>query len=78
MVFGYVARTPSSVVEKEKSLNRAINRQEYIRLWSEYHIRYIVSRDVIEYENPLVSVNLVYEDGEVNIYHLECKCDNAE
>jgi hypothetical protein len=78
MVFGYVARTPSSVIEKEKGLNRAINRQEYVRLWDEYHIRYIVSRDVIEYENPFVLVKLVYEDGDVNIYRLECKCDNGE
>ncbi|HKI53523.1 MAG TPA: hypothetical protein VJ987_05315, partial [Anaerolineales bacterium] len=78
MVFGYVARTPSSVTEKEKGLNRAINRGEYLRLWNEYQVGYIVTPDVIEYENPFVSVELVYQDGDVNIYHLDCKCDNEE
>ena len=78
MVFGYVARTPSSVVEKEKALNRAINRENYTALWDTYHIRYIVTRDVIEYDDPYVSVTLVYQDDEANIYRLECKCDSGE
>ena len=78
MVFGYVARTPSSVVEKEKGLNRAINRGEYVRLWDEYQVRYIVTPDMIEYENPFVSVELVYQDDDVNIYRLDCQCSNGE
>ena len=78
MAFGYVARTPSSVAEMEKGLNRAINRGEYATLWNTYRIRYIVTRDLIEYDNPYVSVELVYRDGETNIYRLECKCKNEE
>ena len=78
MVFGYVARTPSSVAEKEKGLVRASNRGEYVRLWNDYQVRYIVTPDVIEYENPFVSVDLVYQDKDVNIYRLECKCNNGE
>ena len=78
LVFGYVARTPSSVVEKETELRRAINRRNYAALWDTYHIRYIVTKDVIEYDDPLVSVNLVYQDSDVNIYRLECKCDTGE
>lgn len=78
MAFGYVARTPSSVAEMEKGLNRAINRGEYATLWNTYRIRYIVTRDLIEYDNPYVSVELVYRDGETNIYRLECKCENGE
>lgn len=78
MAFGYVARTPSSVVEKEKGLNRAINRENYSTLWDTYHIRYIVTEDVIDYDNPYVSVELVYQDGDVNIYRLECKCENGD
>jgi len=78
MVFGYVARTPSSVVEKEKGLNRAINRENYTTLWDEYRVRYIVTRDVIEYDDSYLSVKLVYQDDEVNIYRLECKCENDE
>ena len=74
MVFGYVARTPSSVAEKETGLNRAINRGEYVRLWDEYHIRYIVTKEAIEYESPFVSVELAYQDDGVYIYKLECKC----
>jgi hypothetical protein len=78
MVFGYVARTPSSVTEKETGLNRAINRGEYVKLWDEYHVRYIVTESIIEYMNPFVSVELVYQDESVNIYRLECKCENGD
>ncbi len=45
MVFGYVARTPSSVTEKEKGLNRPLTVGEYIRLWNEYQMGYIVTPD---------------------------------
>jgi hypothetical protein len=78
LVFGYVARTPSSVAEKDKGLNRAINRENYAALWDVYRVRYIVTGDVIEYDNPYTSVELVYQDDEVNIYRLECKCENEE
>ena len=78
MAFGYLARTPSSVIEKEKGLNRAINRENYVALWDVYNIRYIVTRDMIEYEDSFVSVELVHQGDEVNIYRLECKCDNGE
>jgi hypothetical protein len=75
MVFGYVARTPSSVAEKEISLNRAINRGEYIRLWDEYQVGYIVTEDVIEYDDPYVFLELVYQDEETKIYKLGLKSE---
>jgi len=78
MVFGYVARTPSSVAEKEKGLVRASNRGEYVRLWNEYQVRYIITTDVIEYGDSFITVELVYQDDDVNIYRLECKCENGE
>ena len=78
LVFGYVARTPSSVVEKETELRRAINHRNFVALWDTYHIRYIATTDVIEYDDPFVSVKLVYQDGDVNIYRLECKCESRE
>ena len=76
MVFGYVARTPSSVVEKERGLNRAINRDDYTTLWNTYHIRYIATTETINFENAFVSLELVYQDHEVNIYRLNCLCIN--
>lgn len=78
MAFGYLARTPSSVIEKERGLNRAINREDYVALWDVYHIRYLVTRDAIEFEDPFVSLELVHQDAEVNIYRLECKCDSGD
>jgi len=78
MVFGYVARTPSSVLEQEKGLVRAINKQDYVTLWDTYHVRFIVTKENIEYDNPFVSVEMVYQDNEVNIYRLECRCNNGE
>ncbi|HAV76049.1 MAG TPA: hypothetical protein DCX53_01710 [Anaerolineae bacterium] len=74
LAFGYVSRLPSSVAEKETGLNRAVNRQDYTKLWDSYHIRYLVTGDVIEYKNQYVSVELVYQDGSTNIYRIECKC----
>jgi hypothetical protein len=78
LVFGYVARTPSSIVEKEKDLNRAINRENYTTLWDLYRVRYIVTAEVIGYDDPYISVELIYQDGDVNIYRLACKCDSGE
>lgn len=70
MAFGYIARTPSSVAEKGSLLRRAVNRGEYSKLWDTYRIRYIVTRDVIEYDDSYISIELVYQDGEVKIYRL--------
>lgn len=70
MAFGYIARTPSSVAEKASLLRRAVNRQEYSELWDTYRIRYIATTDVIESDAPYISVELVCQDGEVNIYRL--------
>lgn len=78
MAFGYLARTPSSVIEKERGLNRAINREEYATLWETYRIRYIATRKVIDYDDSFVAARLIHQDGEVNIYRLECKCENGE
>ena len=78
MVFGYVARTPSSVAEKNKGINRAINRGEYVKLWNEYQVRYIVTEDLIEYDSPFVFIELVYQDDHVNIYRLDCLCTNED
>ena len=78
LVFGYVARTPSSVVEKETELKQAINQGNYAVLWDNYHIRYIVTKELIEYENQYVSVDLIYQDEGVNLYRLECKCDTGK
>ena len=76
MVFGYVARTPSSVAEKEKGITRAINRGNYSTMWKEYNIRYIVTKDMLEYDDPYVFLELVYRDDVTNIYRLECVCEN--
>jgi hypothetical protein len=73
LVFGYVSRIPTSLAEKESGIQRAINRDDYARLWDEYHIRYIVTTKEIEYESPFVSLELVYQDGETNIYRLGLK-----
>ena len=78
MVFGYVARTPSSVAEKEKGLNRAINRGNYVTLWEQYDIRYIVTPDVLEYRNLYVFLELIYQDDKASIYRIECICENEE
>lgn len=78
LTFGYVSRLPASVADKEVGLMRAVNRGDYVKLWDEYNIRYIVTDSVIEYDNPYVLVELVYQDDAARIYRLECKCKNGE
>lgn len=78
MAFGYIARTPTSVAEKGSLLRRTVNRGEYSKLWDTYRIRYIVTREAIEYADPYLLVELVYQDDDVNIYRLECKCQSGE
>ncbi|MBK9924163.1 MAG: hypothetical protein IPP66_02630 [Anaerolineales bacterium] len=70
LVFGYVSRIPTSLDEKEADIRKAVNKEDYAHLWDEYHIRYIVTTKAIEYENPFVSVKLVYQDDDTNIYRL--------
>ena len=75
LVFGYVSRLPASVAEQEAGLKRAINRQEYDKLWDTYHIRYIVTPEWIEYESPFITLEQVYQKDGVNIYRLVCNCE---
>ncbi|NJC97027.1 MAG: YfhO family protein [Anaerolineae bacterium] len=74
LVYGYVSRLPTSVAEKEAGLTRAINRGEYVRLWDVYHIRYIATKELIEEDDPFLSIELVYRSDGVNVYRLDCEC----
>lgn len=75
LVFGYLARFPSSIDEKERGLTRAINRDDYAKLWDTYRIRYIVTSKAIEDSDPYVSITPVYQNDDVKIYRLECRCE---
>lgn len=70
LVFGYTARIPSSLFKEEKGIRDAIGAGDFHTLWDEYRIRYIVSRDVIEFFDPAVDFQLIYDDGEARVYRL--------
>jgi len=78
LVFGYVSRLPLSLAEKESGLMRAVNRKDYVKLWDMYQVRYIVTGEIIEETSPYVLIGLVYQDDSVNIYRLECTCEDQK
>lgn len=70
LVFGYTARIPSSLFKQEKGIRDAIGAGDYRTLWEEYRIRYVVSREVVEYFDPAVDFQLIHDDNGVRIYRL--------
>jgi len=44
MAFGYVSRIPTSIREKEKKLIAAIQERDYLKLFHDYNLRYLVCK----------------------------------
>ena len=77
ITFGYVARLPTSVQVKEWELTKAIYNRDYGKLWDVYHIRYIITHDVLQAEpgDPYISINTVYDHDDIRIYRIGCVCE---
>lgn len=70
LVFGYTARIPSSLYKREKDIRDAIGAGDYRILWQEYRIRYIATQERIEVFDPVMDVQLIYDEDGVRIYRL--------
>ncbi len=80
IAFGYVSRLPTSVNQEEDGLKAAVDNKNYEKLWSVYHIRYIVTHDFINSSNvaPYITIELVYDKSDVRIYRIGCVCENGK
>ena len=77
IAFGYISRVPTSVNERDIMLTQAINEQDYGTLWDTYHIRYVITLDVLHAQvaEPYMTIELVYDQDNVRIYRLGCVCE---
>jgi len=70
IAFGYLSRIPGSVNAKDQKLRQLIRDKQYILLYRDYNIRYLVSdadTDVLT-EHP--SIRTLYQDTKVKLYDL--------
>jgi hypothetical protein len=76
-VFGYVSRLPASVYQAEGNLKKTIEDQDYAKLWDTYHIRYIITRDIIQAQSvlPDMFIETVFDKNDIRIYRIGCKCE---
>jgi hypothetical protein len=78
IAFGYVSRLPSSVSVKEVALTKTITDQDYGKLWDTYHIRYIITHDILQAQasEPYMTLKTVYDQNDIRIYRIGCVCEN--
>lgn len=74
MAFGYVARVPRSVHEKEHELRQTLQRKEYLKLCHDYNIRYLIMHE--ERSDSPLSFKVLYRDDTITLYDLmaESRC----
>jgi len=70
LVFGYTARIPASLYKQEKAIRDAIGTGDYRKLFMEYNIRYIATGEVIEAFDPIMDIQLIYDEGGAKVYKL--------
>jgi len=69
MAFGDISRIPRSVREKNSKLRELIHKKEYMRLYCDYNIRYLIVDAVTE----IAGGKMLYNDSRVKLYDLETK-----
>jgi hypothetical protein len=76
IVFGYVSRLPTSVYKKNEELSRTIENRDYGKLWDMYHIRYVITHDIIQVQDDEACLlfEKVYDKKDTRIYRIGCKC----
>jgi hypothetical protein len=65
LAFGYVAREPESVAARDRALDAVLKQKRLDRLWPEYRIRYVISRE--QALGDWTGARTVWEDGEVAV-----------
>ena len=80
LAFGYISRIPTSVDRKDTVLSETIQNRDYCALWDAYHIRYLITSDVIQAGDvpPYLSIMNVFDKDNIRIYRISCECENKE
>ena len=80
IAFGYISRVPTSVDKKDEVLSETIQNQDYCKLWDTYHIRYLITNDILPAEEaqPYISIENVYDKNNIRIYRINCECENKK
>jgi hypothetical protein len=76
MAFGDVSRITKSVAIKDQKLKQLIRDKQYISLYRDYDIRYLVTDADTDMPPNLPSIRMIYHDSKVKLYDLagENKC----
>jgi hypothetical protein len=80
IAFGYVSRLPASIRDKDKLLDKTIQYRNYGKLWATYHIRYIITHNVIQAQDlqPYITIQAVYDSNDIRIYRIGCVCEGKK
>ena len=70
MAFGYLSRIPKSVNIKDQKLRQVIRDKQYILLYRDYNIRYLVTDADTDIVAEYPSIRLLYQDTKVKLYDL--------
>jgi len=70
MAFGYVSRIPTSVNRKDEELEQLIRQKQFILLYPDYNIRYLVIPADTDMVNECLSIRTLYQDTKVKLYGL--------
>jgi len=68
MAFGHVSRIPGSVNMKDQELRQLIRDEQYISLYRDYNIRYLVADADADITAKYSTIRMLYHDGEVKLY----------
>jgi hypothetical protein len=71
MAFGYVARIPTSVRNKEQKIRELVRNKEYGILYCRYGLKYLVTHAKQEPPKDDPFPGVLYQDSKVAIYDLE-------
>jgi len=70
MAFGYLSRIPESVAIKDQKLRQVIHDRQYVSLYRDYGIRYLVTDADTHIVNEYPSIRTLYQDTKVKLFDL--------
>ena len=70
MAFGHVSRIPASVNVKDQKLRQLIRDKQYVSLYRDYNIRYLVTDADTDILAEYPSIRMLYHDSKVKLYDL--------
>ena len=77
LAFGYLARVPRSVDQKDQALDDLLEENSFDLLWQDYRIRYVLSEEPPLALKDLRSARVVWRDGKVWIFDLAPGADST-